>query len=412
MKLLYLLVGILFLSPATVTWSQPDATAGKAVYERLCVSCHGPDGRGGRMALMLPVPPPNLADPTYMQSRSTEHLFGVIRDGSAAVGLSNAMPGFGGQLDDQNIRNTVAYVRTLSRVQPVIPADAETATPATEPPADLRIARLQLSIWPEYDDPRVLLIVRGELVPGTAFPTRVTLPIPKGAELIGAGMVSELGELLLHPHRVIPGDASDSLEITLPALRFFAELYYDPFATPGDAKRFSYTFEAPYPINQFSIAVQKPYTATEFVTEPPAMTQESEGRDTTYHLFTYRDVAAGQATTLTVSYVKTNPEPSVPKADNAPAASPATRGPQDRMLIYFGILAGVIAAYVLATLLWTAYRRRHAIAATPEEPPLPLPVPSAPPVAPAAANFCSNCGRTLDADYAFCPGCGHAVRVS
>ena len=275
MKLLYLLVGILFLSPATVTWSQPDAAAGKAVYERLCVSCHGADGRGGRMARMLPVPPRNLADPTYMQSRSAEHLFVVIKDGSAAAGLSNAMPGFGSQLDDQDIRNTVAYVQTLAKAQPAAPAVTE-----AEPPADLRITRLQLSIWPEYDDPRVLLIVRGELAPGVAYPTQVTLPVPKDAELIGAGMISELGELLLHPHRVIPGDASDSLEITLPSPGFFAELYFDPFETSGDAKRFGYTFEAPHPINQFDVDIQKPYTASEFSTEPPAMAQETEGRPT------------------------------------------------------------------------------------------------------------------------------------
>ena len=404
MKLLYLLIGILFLSPATVTWSQSDAAAGKVVYERLCVDCHGADGRGGRMARMLPVPPRNLADPTYIQSRSAEHLFVVIKDGSTAAGLSNAMPGFGGQLDDQDIRNAVVYVQTLAETQPAAPV-----VTAAEPPADLRIARLQLSIWPEYDDPRVLLIIRGELAPGAAFPTQVTLPVPKDAELIGAGMISELGELLLHPHRVIPGDALDTLEITLPSSRFFAELYYDPFETSGDAKSFSYTFTAPYPITQFDVDIQKPYTASEFVTEPPAMAQETEGRDTTYHRFAYRDVAAGQPTAFTVSYVKTDPQPSVPKADSAPDGSPAARGPQDRMLIYFSILASVTAAYVLATLLWTASRRRHAAPASPETQPRP---PALPSVMPAVANFCSHCGHALNADYAFCPGCGHAVRAS
>ena len=362
------------------------------------------------MAGMLPVPPRNLADATRMQGRSAEHLFVVIKDGSAAAGLSNAMPGFGGELGEEDIHNTVAYVRTLAAAQS---SPAGTGTAVAEPAADLRIARLQLSIWPEYDDPRVLLIVRGELAPGVAFPTHVTLPVPKDAELIGAGMISELGELLLHPHRVIPGNASDALEITLPAPRFFAELYFDPFETSGNAKRFSYTFEAPYPIAQLDIDIQKPYTASEFVTEPPAMAQESEGRDTTYHRFLHRDVAAGQPMTFTVSYVKTDPQPSVPKAASEPAAGPAAQGPQDRMLIYAGILAGVTAAYVLVALLWTAYQRRHAAVTPPETPLRPSPAPYSPPSeTPAVANFCSHCGRALDADYAFCPGCGHAIRAS
>jgi mono/diheme cytochrome c family protein len=413
LKLLPLFAGILLLSPAAVTWSQPDAAAGKAVYERLCASCHGPDGRGGRMAGMLPVPPRNLADAAYMLGRSTEHLFTIIKDGSAAAGLSDAMPGFGSQLDDQDIRNTVAYVQTLAQAQPSATMPTEIDTPAAEQPVDLRITRFQLSIWPEYDDPRVLLIVRGELAPGVVLPTRITLPIPQDAELIGAGMISELGELLLHPHRVLPGDASDMLEITLPSPRFFAELYYDPFETSGNTKRFSYTFDAPYPIGQLDVDIQQPYTASDFATEPPAMAQESEGRDTTYHRFAYRDVPAGQPTTFAVSYVKTDPQPSVPKADDAPAAGDAPSGPQDRKLLYFGILAGVAAMYILATLTWTAYRRRRPAVAAPEPQPAPLaspPVP--PPVAPAAANFCSQCGRPLNADYAFCPSCGHAVRAS
>jgi mono/diheme cytochrome c family protein len=410
----YILAGILFIALATSAWSQSNPGAGKEIYERLCVSCHGSTGRGGRMAGMLPVPPRNLADTAYMQGRSEDQLFTVVKDGSAALGLSDAMPGFGNQLNDQEIRDTVAYVQTLAAAHLSATAQPETESAASAQRSGLRITRLQLSIWPEYDDPRVLLIVRGELAPGVAYPTHVTLPIPKGAELIGAGMISELGELLLHPHRVIPGDASDSLEITLPSPGFFAELYFDPFEASGDAKRFGYTFEAPYPINQFDVDIQMPYTASEFGTEPPAMAQETEGRDTTYHRFAYRDVAAGQPTTFTVSYVKTDPQPSVPKAGSPPAAdSPAARGPQDRLLIYFGILAGVTAAYVLGTLLWIAYRRRRAAPTSPETQPLPLTAPSVPPpVAPAAANFCSHCGRALDADYAFCPGCGHAAGAS
>ena len=83
------------------------------------------------------------------------------------------------------------------------------------------------------------------------------------------------------------------------------------------------------------------------------------------------------------------------------------------MLIYAGILAGVTAAYVLAALLWSGYQRRHAAVPPPETPPRPLPVASAPPPdAPAVANFCSHCGRALDADYAFCPGCGQAIGAS
>src|SRR4029434_10858064 len=52
-----------------------DAQAGKAIYERSCVGCHGRTGQGGRMAAMLAVPPRNLADQAYMGTRSDQQLF-------------------------------------------------------------------------------------------------------------------------------------------------------------------------------------------------------------------------------------------------------------------------------------------------------------------------------------------------
>ena len=409
MKLSYVISGILFIALATSAWSQSDPVVGKEIYERLCVSCHGSTGRGGRMAGMLPVPPRNLADAGYMQGRSPDQLFTVIKDGSAASGLSDAMPGFGNQLNDQEIRDTVAYVQTLATGSSAM-AQPETESNASAQSDGLRITRLQLSVWPEYDDPRVLLIMRGELAPGIPFPTQVNLPVPPNAEIIGAGMISELGELLLHPHRVVSGDTSQTLEITLPSRRFFAELYYDPFETSGDTKRFSYTFRAPYPIGQLDVDVQQPYTASDFVIEPPAMAQESEGRDTTYHRFVYRDMAPGQEETFAVSYVKTDAQPSVVKADDPQADGVDHKGPQDRKVIYSAVLAGVIAVYVLGTLLWVAYRRRRAPLLAVKPATLPMAAPPTPaPATPVTNNFCSQCGRALNTDYAFCPGCGHAI---
>src|SRR5262245_1329316 len=64
-----------------------DMQAGKAIYERLCLHCHGPTGQGGRMAAMLAVPPRNLADQAYMSTRSDQQLFTVISQGGTALGL-------------------------------------------------------------------------------------------------------------------------------------------------------------------------------------------------------------------------------------------------------------------------------------------------------------------------------------
>ena len=66
------------------------------------------------MAAMLAVPPRNLTDHTYMTTRSDQQLFDVISKGGAAMGLSAAMTAFGNQLTEQQLWDTVAYVRTLA----------------------------------------------------------------------------------------------------------------------------------------------------------------------------------------------------------------------------------------------------------------------------------------------------------
>src|SRR5919198_2536210 len=262
--MLYVLATVHLAATAT-----GDVQAGKAIYERSCVGCHGPTGQGGRMAAMLAVPPRNLADQAYMGTRSDQQLFDVISQGGAATGLSAAMTAFGSQLSEQQIWDTVAYVRTLAAgSETAAQVPSSTPSQASAPAADLIMARLRLSIWPEYDDPRVLIMWRGEMTPRQAFPASITLPIPKGAEIIGAGMVSEQNELLLHPHQVLPGATQDTLQLNLPVPRFFVEFYYNPFTTSGPEKRFTYSAPTTYPIEFFEVDIQQPLKATAFTLDP------------------------------------------------------------------------------------------------------------------------------------------------
>src|SRR5215813_12421765 len=347
-----------------------DAQAGKAIYERSCIGCHGPTGQGGRMAAMLAVPPRNLTDQAYMGIRSDQQLFDVISKGGAATGLSAAMTAFGSQLTEQQIWDTVAYIRTLaagSETATQVPSSA--SSKASVPPADLVMARLRLSIWPEYDDPRVLIMFRGEMTPRQAFPASITLPIPKGAEIIGAGMVSEQNELLLHPHQVLPGNTQDTLQLNLPVPRFFVEFYYNPFTTSGPEKRFVYPAPTTYPIELFEVDIQQPLKSTAFTLDPAPMERTTDNQGFTYHQFTYRDVGKGQSQTFTIAYTKTQSTPSVSKQQPTPQPTEKARARSDNTLVALSIFAGAILLF--AGCAWLMQRSQR--------PPMPAttaPVPS------------------------------------
>ncbi|HEY7709469.1 MAG TPA: c-type cytochrome [Candidatus Entotheonella sp.] len=414
-----LIIGLLFclcavrgLSavPSTALAAPGDAEAGKSIYERHCVSCHGADGRGGNMARMLPVTPRNLADRSYMQTRSADQLFAIVKQGGAAQGLSNAMPGFAQQLTDDQIHATVAYLRTLSATSGAASPPSAAAPAAAPASAALRIARMRLSIWPEYDDPRVLILIRGEAAPASAFPTTITLPVPKHAELIGAGMISEQNTLLNHPYQLVPGDAHDTLELNLPVPRFFVEWYHDPYTTTDrkSEKQFAYALRLLYPIDQLAVDIQQPYEATDFRTDPPAEQQSTGAQGGVFHQFSYSDLQPGQDVAFTATYVKTTDRPSVQKQQENAGVSPPSTVWGNPTTLAFAILAGVTVIYASGAVLWRNYRQRLETAAAIA----PLPSVAATPVAaaPHTANFCSSCGRKLQPNDAFCAGCGRSLQ--
>ena len=92
-----------------------DAARGEAQYQTLCASCHGPRGAGdGPAGQALNPRPAHHNDGNYMNALSNEHLFKTIKEGGAAVGKSPAMAPWGGALSDAQIRDVIAYIRTLA----------------------------------------------------------------------------------------------------------------------------------------------------------------------------------------------------------------------------------------------------------------------------------------------------------
>jgi len=86
-----------------------------ADYQMYCASCHGQTGAGdGPVAPTLPVQPAKHNDGNYMNKLDDAYLFKVISEGGPSVGKSELMAPWGGSLSDQQIRNVIAYIRSLA----------------------------------------------------------------------------------------------------------------------------------------------------------------------------------------------------------------------------------------------------------------------------------------------------------
>jgi len=90
----------------------PEASVirGKIVYQHYCVLCHGVSAQGdGRAAKIHTPKPANL-----MASRvPPEYLSMIIRRGGEAMGRSKAMPPWGEQLTDEQIRDLINHLQAI-----------------------------------------------------------------------------------------------------------------------------------------------------------------------------------------------------------------------------------------------------------------------------------------------------------
>jgi mono/diheme cytochrome c family protein len=86
-----------------------SAAAGRRVYLRLCVRCHGPQGRGDGEAA-AGATPSNLTGTQWTYGSSDGELFSVIHEGT-----SLDMAGYAERMSDTDIWNVVNYIRTLKR---------------------------------------------------------------------------------------------------------------------------------------------------------------------------------------------------------------------------------------------------------------------------------------------------------
>lgn len=90
-----------------------DEHKGKILYDKLCLICHGPQGRGDGPFGRHLFPP--ASDLTAQQTRMKADidLFKVIQQGRSGT----AMPAFGSRLSNHDIRHLLAYVTAFTEGQ-------------------------------------------------------------------------------------------------------------------------------------------------------------------------------------------------------------------------------------------------------------------------------------------------------
>jgi cytochrome c oxidase cbb3-type subunit 3 len=91
-----------------------EKLTGKQIYTFFCARCHGEDGKGNidpEIIAGMEAPPPDFTDPYFSSREKRKDWKAVITSGGAARGLSMSMPSWGHVLTEEQINETVEYIK-------------------------------------------------------------------------------------------------------------------------------------------------------------------------------------------------------------------------------------------------------------------------------------------------------------
>ena len=103
-----------FAATSQRAMSGGNAGSGRDVHVKNCQRCHGPQGKGdGPAGKLLKTKPADWTNKQKMSGLSDDYLFKIISGGGGSVGKSTLMPAFKGKLSDAQIRDVIAFIRSL-----------------------------------------------------------------------------------------------------------------------------------------------------------------------------------------------------------------------------------------------------------------------------------------------------------
>ncbi len=282
--------------------------------------------------------------------------------------------------------------------------------------SDITLNALTIELWPEYDQPSMLVILRGTLAPSVTLPTTVTVHIPStsgGPSAVAAQDAN--GQLFDTVFTTTPAGETLAVQVQTSFASFQVE-YYDPgLKITGEAREYPFQWVADFPVSAATVRVQEPIDARGLSAEPPITLAGSSGLGLNYYTASLGALSTGQNVFVHLRYTKSTSTLSVEKVGPTPvqaASAPGRRLELSPTLL----IGGGLGLLSLALTSWGAIllvRRRRTDPRGPrpdESVPAPQLSPEPRLSASGIAQFCTQCGEPTLAGDRFCRNCGAPIR--
>jgi hypothetical protein len=191
--------------------------------------------------------------------------------------------------------------------------------------ASPQVERLEVSLWPDYDRPAVLVILRARLSPDTTLPTTLSLPMPSRAGRPHAvAKRAANGNLLTAQHAVVVEGDWTRVEITSDEPEIRLEYYID-FEETDPERRFIFAWPGGLDLNQVGFEVMQPRNASEVFISPEEGFQRSVTDGLTYQRREFGSQKSADTFFVGITYSRSGP------ALTASAPKPAQPGPSPQI---------------------------------------------------------------------------------
>jgi hypothetical protein len=273
---------------------------------------------------------------------------------------------------------------------------------------ETQLSSVNVEIWPEYDQPAVLVILHISLSTAETLPAILNLRVPAKADVFAVAVSDTASGLLNAPYdRTVEGSWA-SLKITANSRDVQVE-YYEPLVKNGTTRQIVYEWTGDYGVDTFTVTLQQPVDATDMVTDP-VLTKGSLDQDGfIYFRSTPQPLAAGQSFTLTADYQKASESLSITGLPVQPTQplDTSTTGRVTMSGILPLVLAGIGGALVVVGIVGGLYLWRNGTRRTPSS--RKRHVQSQP----ANENndvYCNRCGKRAQPGDVFCRTCGMRLK--
>jgi hypothetical protein len=252
---------------------------------------------------------------------------------------------------------------------------------------------VHLWVFPEYDDPRLLVMLQGEIV-GVQAPAKVRFLVPATAEMFSAGSIDAQGNYSGGPPDREPSEIAgwDKISYEVTTNTFRVE-YYDPIIFGLPDKAISYEFRWLFPISTLHVVVQEPRQSSNFSILPEG-TIGSDSQGFVNHTYAYDNLDNKTLMRFSITYTRSNTLPSLSiTGDDSSSTLPVVT-----IVIILVVIVGAGLFWIMKSTPKNSAKRKRANRSKA--------VRGLKGGKQAGRFYCSQCGRSLDNSSKFCQNCG------